>query len=398
MAFHRGGCLPALALSAVYVIIRCMIRILHVADVHLGASFSSFGSLAGERAERLLGAFRDLPRMAQERDVHMVVFAGDLFDSARPDGRIAAEAVETIRRLLEFVPAVFLVPGNHDPLVSAGSPYAELPAGAHVFTAPEFTDPVSVDTRAGPVHAYGLAYDFSHARQPLGSFKRSDLPGAHVVILHAAVRDAPHWSGGESLRVGPADLSGLDADYIALGDYHRFRPPAEFAADHSIRACYCGSFAALDHTESGPHGVVIAEIEPLRTARVTLIPSDVPSVQSLPGVDISTCEDDREAVERVVGLVEPGALPVVTLTGQTEYAVDPARIEADLAARYSYARVVDRTRYYDSDRLAGLAARDDVVGHLARIGLGRVRTASDEEDARTRERALRKALRAMGVS
>jgi DNA repair exonuclease SbcCD nuclease subunit len=374
-----------------------MMRILHVADVHLGASHGSFGALADERAASVRAAFRDLPRVAGEAGAHAVLMAGDLFDTPRPDDDIAAEARETVRRLLEIVPAVFAIPGNHDPLVYPGSPYGSLPAEAHVFTEPAFGEPASVETEVGPLHVYGLAYDFAHNPDPLAGFDRADLPGVHVVLLHGAVRDAPHWSRGESLRLERSELERLNVDYIALGDYHRYRPPEEFSPDGTLPACYAGSFAALDYTESGPHGVVLAEVES-GTVRTTLLPSDVPVVQDLGDVDISVCADDVQAADRVAEAVHTGSLPVVTLTGQTEYAVDPARVESELAARFSFARVRDRTRYYDSARLGDLADRDDVVGHVARLGLKRIRGAADEDEVRLRERALRKALRSLGVT
>jgi DNA repair exonuclease SbcCD nuclease subunit len=374
-----------------------MMRILHLADVHLGASFASFGPYGAERAEALLTAFRDLPDVARRQEVHAVLVAGDLFDSPRPGERIAAEAREVFRRLVEVVPAVFLVPGNHDPLVFPG-PYADLPREAHVFSAPEPGDPQSVETEAGPLHVYGFAYDFAHEPDPLARFRRTGAEGAHVALLHGAVRDVPHWTGGDSLRLSKAELGELEVDYIALGDYHRFRPPAEFAADGSVPACYCGSFAALDHTEAGPRGMVLAELTPGSPPAVRLLPSGLPPVQALRDLDVSTCADDVEVVDRVADTVEAGSLPVVTLSGQTEFAVDPEKVEAGLRARFPFARVRDRTRYYDSQRLAELAARDDVVGHLARLGLGRIRMADDEDEVALRERALRKALRAMGVT
>ncbi len=378
--------------------IQFMMRILHVADVHLGASFASFGPIADERAEAVLRAFRALPEIAREHDVHAVLLAGDLFDSPRPDERVAAEARETIRRLLEIVPAVFLVPGNHDPLVLPGSPYADLPEAAHVFGQPDFGEPVSVETDAGRLNVYGLAYDVAHSPDPLAGFVRVDRDGVHVVLLHGAVRDAPHWSGGDSLRLTHPELENLDVDYIALGDYHRFRPPEEFSPDGSVPACYAGSLAGLDHTETGPKGVVLAELTPGAPPRTRLLHSAVPSLQALPEVDVSACADDMETVERVADLVSSESLPVVTLTGQTEYAVDPGRVEAELSARFSFARVRDRTLYYDSARLGELARHDDVVGHLARLGLDRIRNAADDNEVRLRERALRKALRAMGAT
>lgn len=372
-------------------------RFLHLADVHLGASFASFGSHAGERSEAALRAFRELPAVARDLEVDAVFVAGDLFDAPRPEERIAAEGREVFRQLLEAVPAVFLVPGNHDPLVMPG-PYVDLPEAAHVFSAPVPGEPVTVDTPAGPLHVYGFAYDFAHDPRPLDSFQRADLEGVHVALLHGAVRDAPHWTGGDALRLTPAELAALGVDYIALGDYHRFRSPAEFAADGSIPACYSGSFTGLDHTETGPHGAVLVEVAPGVPASVRLVPSRVAPLQALPEVDVSTCSDDLDVVDRVAGLVEDGALPVVTVTGQTEFALDPDRVEAGLAARFSFAHLRDRTRYYDSERLADLAARGDITGHVARLGLDRIRSAADEDEVRLRERALRKALRSMGAT
>lgn len=84
------------------------------------------------------------------------------------------------------------------------------------------------------LHVYGLAHDRARAPDPLESYQRIEASGAHVVLLHGAVPDAPHWGEPSSLSLPLERLSELDADYIALGDYHRFRPPEEFAP---ISAC-----------------------------------------------------------------------------------------------------------------------------------------------------------------
>ncbi len=61
-----------------------MIRFLHVADVHLGASYAAFGPLAEARRQEVLDAFRNLPQVAETERVHAVLIAGDLFDGPRP--------------------------------------------------------------------------------------------------------------------------------------------------------------------------------------------------------------------------------------------------------------------------------------------------------------------------
>src|SRR5690606_17201053 len=235
-----------------------MPRLLHLADVHLGALFTAFGDLSASRQAAVLDAFRAVPELAAAEGAHAVVIAGDLFDRPRPPDGVLAAARETLRRMVDAGLPVFLVAGNHDPVTVHPHPYRELPAGVHFFREPVFCAPISVDTTAGPLHVYGVAYDPAREPQPLASLRRADLPGAHVVLLHGSVQGTPHWSSSPNvLRLTYEALAALPVDYIALGDHHRHRPPAQFDGGR-IPACYSGSFAALDLTETGARGFVVA--------------------------------------------------------------------------------------------------------------------------------------------
>jgi len=373
-----------------------VIRLLHLADVHLGATFSAFGERAGERAAAVRKAFRSLPEMARREQADLVLIAGDLFDRSDPPSQVVAEAREAIRQTVEGGCPVFVIPGNHDALSLAGSPYRLPLGGAHVFVQPRFGEPVTVETEGGAVNVYGIAHDLAGEPEPLSTFVRADRPGWHVVMLHGSVPDAPHWRlSANALRLPPAALAGLEADYIALGDYHRPRPPEAF--DDAV-ACYPGSFAALDLTETGPRGYVVAELDE-NGARMRHRASGVPEVVDLGEMDVSACENEVEVVERIAAQLplEEDPIPVVRLTGEPDFPLDPAAVTAEARARFGFARIVDQTRYFSSARLEEIAGQDTVAGHVARLGRERVRGASSDTERLAAERALRIVLSAMEV-
>ena len=370
-------------------------RLLHLADMHLGASFGSFGRLAQKRREAHMSSFRGLIEVAKEQKVDAVVVAGDLFDSPRPSKETLAVARETLRRIAADGAPVILVPGNHDPGVGGLVPSGEEIAGVHVVTGASIGAPVTVDTSAGPLHVYGMAYDPSRQAEPLASFERSSLDGVHVALLHGSVPDAPHWKAGASLRLPLEDLARLDVDYIALGDYHRYRPPAAFGDKPSLPACYAGSFAALTQKESGPRGYVVVDLAPGGTPDVTHFDAGLTQVADLGGLDVSQCKSDGEVIERISGAMPDDAVPNVTLEGQPEFPVDLDRVLAELRERYGAAWAADRTRFFASKRISELAGQPTVAGHVAQLGLRWIQEAEEEEHRIVADRALRLALNAL---
>lgn len=397
-------------------------RLLHLADLHLGASCSAFGPLSAARRRAVVEAFRALPDVAIDRRVDAVLFAGDLFDGPQPAPDLLAAARDTLRRFIDACIPVFIVPGNHDAVTLKLNPYRELArAGrvvvqgepsdrrwpvdeegrrlaekhaAYILARPTFAEPVTVETAAGPLHVYGVAYDGAECRDPIATFRRADGPGVHVALLHAAVHDATHWRGsGNVLAADPDALGLLEVDYIALGDHHRHRPPEDFGG---APACYPGSFAATDLTEHGPRGFVIVDVEPGAPPTVEHVDAGIPAVATLE-LDVSGCEDDVQVAEAAGQALPAGAVPVVRLVGEPAFPLDADAIAIELAERHGHAQVIDETRYYAAERLTELAGRDTVVGHIVRLGRERIHAADSAEEREVAQRALRVALRTMGV-
>ena len=370
-----------------------MIRFLHIADVHLGASLSGFGELAATRRDQVRDAFRTLPELAAEHEVDAVLVAGDLFDSPEPSAKELQLAASVFERLHGEGRPVFVVPGNHDPITVRPNPYTEPLGPARVFTDPIFTT-AHVETERGTLRVHGLAFDPARHDRPLQTLELPDEPGVDVALLHASLRMSDHWdAGANTLSPEEAELAALGVDYVALGDYHRPRLPDEFGG--GLVACYPGSFSAVKRSETGPRGVVLVEVEPGSTPTATLIPTAVPAVAEPDPIDVTGMEDHQAVLDAVARAIPEGAIPRITLTGSPAFAIDIARLEAGLTERYGFARVDDRSWYFDSAQLDDLGERDTVAGHLVRIARARIEAAETDEDRRALEDALRISLAAL---
>src|SRR5262245_57839414 len=95
-----------------------MISFLHAADLHLGLRVTRFD---GDCADKIRGApFHALGTLrlwAVKRDVQFVLIAGDLFD----DLCVASLPAGRAFKILDAAPMpVYVLPGNHDPLLPGG--------------------------------------------------------------------------------------------------------------------------------------------------------------------------------------------------------------------------------------------------------------------------------------
>lgn len=94
-------------------------RILHTADWHLGKSLEGYSRL--EEQEAFLS---DFVEMVEEKDVDMVIIAGDVYDSSNPSARAEKLFYDTLKKISNGGKRItFVIAGNHDSperLVAAG--------------------------------------------------------------------------------------------------------------------------------------------------------------------------------------------------------------------------------------------------------------------------------------
>jgi DNA repair exonuclease SbcCD nuclease subunit len=195
-----------------------MLSILHAADLHLGLRITRFDpATAGKVREARFAALENLLKVVQDRKVDMVVVAGDLFDDPEVDATTARRAFLMLDSLRA---PVYVLPGNHDPLLGGGvwdrppwnqpgqrvrllrlAEEVEVAPGALLLPCPCLRKTSSSDPTAwiARVPRSGTALRIGVAH---GSLKvRDDLPpDDHLIARHAA--------------------ADLQLDYLALGHWH----------------------------------------------------------------------------------------------------------------------------------------------------------------------------------
>ncbi len=206
-----------------------VLKLLHTADWHLGRRFPRFGLEAGKTLSR---ARRDVLerifREAERNQVDAVLCAGDLFDTPQPDEDFKSALLQVLGKLGWKNRPVFLLPGNHDPLV-AESVWREpsfrkaLPDFVHVVDQElvEVALPNDCVLFAVPCLSRAGQSDPT-ALIPL---RAAGDTRVRIGLVHGSTFDAGDWKTNFPISKDAALERGLD--YLAIGDTHGFRfvPP-----------------------------------------------------------------------------------------------------------------------------------------------------------------------------
>src|SRR5439155_2396381 len=112
---------------------------LHTADLQIGMTAPGVGSLANRIQDARVESLKTILQIANEKKVHFVVIAGDLFES----NQISKKYLQQVARLLESARPlrIFILPGNHDYYgpnsVYAQSEFRALGGHVTVFSEPK---------------------------------------------------------------------------------------------------------------------------------------------------------------------------------------------------------------------------------------------------------------------
>ena len=227
----RGPALPGTSNTSVSArsTNRAMLRLLHTADVHLGARHADLGEQAAAQRERQFAAFRRSVDLAIAERVDLFLIAGDLFDSNTQPRRSVERVAAELRRLAQAAIRVVIIPGTHD-VYDRSSIYRSLrPGGARRRAAGR--------RHARRAHA-GSAVGRPAARwtpsSTAGSSRRSARPAARWPGSTRAPRRGPRggsgWStarssipgrtDGDEVVIDADEIAASGLDYLALGHWH----------------------------------------------------------------------------------------------------------------------------------------------------------------------------------
>ncbi|HYC07721.1 MAG TPA: DNA repair exonuclease [Candidatus Binatia bacterium] len=354
-----------------------MLRLIHTADVHLGARHTDLGERAAALRERQFAAFGASIDVALTERVDLFLIAGDLFDSNVQPRRTVDRAAAQLRRLVEAKIRTVIAPGTHD-VFDRSSIYRayDLAAmagavGSDFLTilSPERSDVLlpALDTVVhGPCFATKRA-----PHSPLRDVDVADDDRAtwHIGLVHAAVA-IPNQTDRDEVVITTDEIAASHLDYLALGHWHS----TSQGKAGSTAWAYSGApeAVAIDQDRAGSVLLVTLE-EKASKKKVTIEPRAVArTLFERVDLDAATLASQPALVEQLAGRADRDLALDVRLIGirPETLDLDPAEVEAELADRFLRIRVRDRSVAPLTEGV--LPPADTVLGAFIRDLEGRI--------------------------
>jgi DNA repair exonuclease SbcCD nuclease subunit len=366
------------------------IKLVHTADLHLGAPLTVFGDYAENRRQDLLNTFDRIVKLAVSARADILLLAGDLFNSYQVPQALSARVGRAFQELHDRGVTVVVIPGTHDHLQGQQSVYRRFPfEPALVLDRPELSEPVCLPIREEKVYLYGFAYQHGRSEQALASMKRRDMPGLHIGLLHCSlVRSAAWRTEAKDLPLTEQGLFDLKLDYLALGHYHNYQ---ELSHAGMVRACYPGTPEGTCYDEQGDRYVALVELD---ADSVTVTRQAVNSKLvkergfDLTGVDTATEIGQllmEEAGERVI-------LRAV-LNGCLESPLDSESLSASLEGQFAHLEICDdATSLYEPIVLEKLRKERSVRGLFIDRILARMEDSESPDIRQQCQQAIKEVL------
>ncbi len=307
-------------------------KFIHTADWQIGMKAAHVGAAGARLREARLEAARKVVEAARTQGAEFILLAGDTFE----DNAVDRVLVQKSADILAGSPVpVYLIPGNHDPLVP-GSVW-DHPAWSGQEKIRVLTSPEPVEIPGGTLFPCPVLE--KHARKdPTSWIDTADADGITLGLAHGTVEGMPQLSPDHPVPRDAAARTGLD--YLALGHWHStalYEDPAGTA-----RMAYSGTHETTRFGERDSGNILLVEIA-APGAPPTVTPLRTGTLHWL------TLEQEigREAdFTRVRALVEEaenpdGTLIEVRLSGLLPGSVGPelARLEELLASRFLHHRL-----------------------------------------------------------
>ncbi len=205
-------------------------RILHLADLHIGKKVHSYSMLEEQRhilCEETMYVIRD-------NNIEVVLIAGDIYDTPMPSGQAVELFDEFLTLLNELNIKVYIIPGNHDSaermsfasdILKNNSIYISKPLNYDVDNAR--LESCELCDEYGKVNIYLMPYLRSGNVKEIIDNTDIDKNERNILVAHQFVSCIGYeneLSDSEVISIGGVDNIDVgifdEFDYVALGHLH----------------------------------------------------------------------------------------------------------------------------------------------------------------------------------
>ena len=321
-----------------------MIRLLHTADVHLGAKFlkdDAVGDKGPTQREQIKASFKELISQAIAEDVDIVLIAGDLFDSNQQPQSNIDLVVEQFGLLAANNIPICLIPGTHD-CFDSGSTYRKVNFRERCPNLTLFLDEGwnYTEFSALGLTVYGRP-NFSNRsyKSPLEGLRRLTESQYHIAMAHGSL-SIPGVIAEDDYVFTTNQIQNSQMQYVALGHWHR--PYA--CSDKGVIAWYSGPPEIISTDQKQPGSVLIVTI--LDSGEVKVEPTQI-GVRCCDEfeIDLSDVESLPELKNKITEGANPNLIRRVILKGLRNEDMRPSleELEAELSDSFFHLRITDQS-------------------------------------------------------
>jgi DNA repair exonuclease SbcCD nuclease subunit len=355
-------------------------RFLHTGDWQIGMKAATLGAAAERVREERLAASKRVVETGKAHRADFILVAGDLFE----DNAVSRVLIQKVADILEqFGGPVFVIPGNHDPLVP-GSVW-EHPAWKSCSNVHVLREETPVEVPGGVIFPCPAREKHS-GRNPTAWIPPERTDAIRIGVAHGTVEGIRQDEPDYPIPRDAPQRACLD--YLALGHWHSYATYPD--PDGAVRMAYSGTHETTKYGERDSGSVLIVDIPgagappsitPVRTGGLTWVTIEK---------DLREPGDLLRVKEQVETLPNPGGTLVeVSLSGilAAGERAELAHVEDILASRFVSGRL-------DASRLRPSPDDDSWLSGLppgvVREAAGRLRqiAAAGSESSEIAARAL----------
>jgi DNA repair exonuclease SbcCD nuclease subunit len=351
-----------------------VLRLLHTADVHLGARHTDLGDAAVALRERAFAAFKATVDLAIAEKVDLVLISGDLFDSNAQPKRSVDRVAAELRRLVEARIRTVMIPGTHD-VYDRSSIYRAYDLPALAGSGPDedwvtLLTPTRPDVHLPVLDAVVIGRVFDTKRAPHSPLRdlgvaADDRATWRIGMVHGAIA-IPGVVEQDEVLVTTSEIAASALDYLALGHWHSAQQGTAGVTTYA----YSGAPepVAVDQDRAGkvllvtlettsPEGAKTVTVEERQIGRTRF-----DSIE----IDASTIPSQPALLERLRGMADPDLVLDARVTGLRSDELDLATDEVEAELRPAFLRIRVRDRSVPPLTEGALPPPDTVAGAFIR--------------------------------
>lgn len=360
--------------------------------------------------------------LSEKGAIQLVIIAGDLFETHRPDSVLEEVVIKDLRRLTDNGITVVTVPGNHDEISYHDSVYrrraSDWPGILVHNPQPECVAQLQINNT--PLYLYSLAYTGGLTKPIMDDSclpKVGDTMGVHIGIFHGSL----DWDAGDrSLPLASDALAAAGYDFVALGHIHKYQEKKKGKTYY----LYPGAIEAKSFSDPGTgfFSIVNINVDEAVAAGATAsgtvgtgavavgAPKTAITIEKVPILDVRRCLQDTldlsglsgedEVLNRIKGLADRGgadrgSIRQIRLTGVPVFVVDPERLRSLASDSFYFLDVVDETAYLAPELLNSYANEQTVRGFFVRRMMAALNEAADDHARKVISMAMLKGIAAL---